>query len=47
METNETHEHDNLLVCGGVVRCGDCLAWLPEHKDSAPRPGLVAANQER
>lgn len=43
-----TSEHDthNLSVRGGVVHCDDCREALPEHPDSAPRPGLLLANQE-
>ncbi len=49
METNstETHTHTDLMVCGGVVRCGECLEFLPEHPDSRPVPGLVESNQFR
>lgn len=36
-----------LMVSGGIVRCVACSTWMPEHKDSAPRPGLIAANQWR
>lgn len=43
----KTCEHNSLMVTGGVVRCVDCLESFPDHADSDPRPGLVAANQER
>jgi len=45
--TQNSCQHSNLMVTGGVVRCADCAEWFHDHKDSQPRQGLVAANQER
>jgi hypothetical protein len=45
--TNAAHDTHTLSVRGGTVHCDDCREALPTHKDSAPRPGLLAANQCR
>ena len=44
-QTATSHAAHTLSVRGGVVHCDDCREALPNHKDSAPRPGLVEANQ--
>lgn len=45
--TSTTCQHTNRMVTAGTVRCTDCHEFFPEHADSDPRPGTVAANQER
>ena len=47
METTCNHTSDNKMVSAGTVRCMDCLTFLHDHPDSAPRPGLIEANQMR
>jgi hypothetical protein len=45
--TSQHEAHTEHTVRGGVVHCDDCREALPDHPDSAPRPGLVEANQWR
>lgn len=47
MNSNTNCGHENLTVTGGIVRCTECHTFFHNHKDSAPRPGLVSKNQGR
>ncbi len=40
-------ETPEFFVTSGVVRCVSCHTFFEDHAESAPRPGLVAANQTR